>query len=159
MSIGCSRPATSYPFSEKSCTSVSTMIAMKSHFRSLTSEASLANRPEPTLSNACKHVNGSLIVEILVIWTQLPHPNHCIKTLVWPACSTPARPFCVGCPRGRHFFKGATPPSTPFRLSAGRGDALCPHGIWVGSRTLHCAFFFRYNESPHHGHLLVSNDS
>ncbi len=32
MSVGCSRPATSYPCSEKSCTSASSVIAWKSHF-------------------------------------------------------------------------------------------------------------------------------
>ena len=66
-----------------------------------------------------------------------------LKVPVLPACSALARPFCAGCPRGHYFwlrplhkmrwcrFKRAT------RVRAfGRADALCPRGIWVGSRTL-----------------------
>jgi len=48
-----------------------------------------------------------------------------------------------GCPRGRRFLKGATPQKMELcrfrratRLRPDRGDALCPRGIWVGSRTL-----------------------
>ncbi len=60
---------------------------------------------EPTTDTKYQNIRVRCIFVLILTY------SASLKTLVLPVCSTYARPFCVGCPRGRHFLKGAAPPS------------------------------------------------